>query len=377
MINSSGVKNNGEPEQKNAGYRKDLSNETIRLIEKKYGIEIGNPGQLFLGADRDTFVYKVNSKNGKIYFLKIRTGIFNESSIVIPYLLSQKIGRHIIAPIQTTDGKLFITDSELTIVLYPFIDGRSGKEIDLTDDQLIGLGKTLRQIHEPGKTGISQEKFGISCEKFYIPCEKFENKWIPVLTKYMNELDIIPVDNETTRQYVNMLGNRKNTITEIMERAEKLHAEILYYGIKNLEPGYCLCHADLHAANILIAEDDFYIIDWDTMIMAPKERDLMFIGSGITGKWNTKRETDLFYLGYWGEPDSAESEKFTGSRGNTKVNRTILDYYRFTRIIEDIVVYHDQFFEAHCGEENRRLIAERVESNFLPGSTVEMAFGAD
>ena len=33
-----------------------------------------------------------------------------------------------------------------------------------------------------------------------------------------------------------------------------------------------------------------YIVDWDEPIMAPKERDLMFIGGGVANVWNKPRK---------------------------------------------------------------------------------------
>ena len=32
--------------------------------------------------------------------------------------------------------------------------------------------------------------------------------------------------------------------------------------------------------------------------MAPKERDLMFIGGGVANTWNNPREEEFFYKGY-------------------------------------------------------------------------------
>ena len=129
---------------------------------------------------------------------------------------------------------------------------------------------------------------------------------------------------------------------------------------------YCLCHGDLHAANILITENDFYIVDWDTLVIAPKERDLMFIGAGIAGKWNQKNEEELFYMGY-------------GDYG--KVKQLLVNYYRFIRIIEDIVVYYDQFFDENLdqniGDKNQISIIETVDSSFWPGGVVEMTFRGD
>ena len=64
-------------------------------------------------------------------------------------------------------------------------------------------------------------------------------------------------------------------------------------------------------------------MDWDEPIMAPKERDLMFIGGGIANVWNDPQEEIYFYKGY----------------GNTDINIPILAYYRLERIVEDIAEY--------------------------------------
>ena len=38
----------------------------------------------------------------------------------------------------------------------------------------------------------------------------------------------------------------------------------------------------VHAGNVLLGDNDkLAIVDWDNPIMAPKERDLMFVGGGI------------------------------------------------------------------------------------------------
>lgn len=34
------------------------------------------------------------------------------------------------------------------------------------------------------------------------------------------------------------------------------------------------------------------IVDWDEPIMAPKERDLMFIGGGVANVWNDPSEIE-------------------------------------------------------------------------------------
>lgn len=41
---------------------------------------------------------------------------------------------------------------------------------------------------------------------------------------------------------------------------------------------FVLCHADFHDANLLIDPTGrLFIVDWDEIILAPKERDLVFV----------------------------------------------------------------------------------------------------
>ncbi len=56
-------------------------------------------------------------------------------------------------------------------------------------------------------------------------------------------------------------------------------AEQLAQMLQNDSHSCVLCHSDIHAGNVLIDQSNaIYIVDWDAPIMAPKERDLMFIG---------------------------------------------------------------------------------------------------
>ena len=73
------------------------------------------------------------------------------------------------------------------------------------------------------------------------------------------------------------MKSKRSEITHILERAEKLASELQS---KPME--FALCHTDIHGGNILVGNtDDLYIVDWDDPLLAPKERDLMFIGGGI------------------------------------------------------------------------------------------------
>jgi len=129
------------------------------------------------------------------------------------------------------------------------------------------------------------------------------------------------------------MKKHKAEIHRLVDRAEQLCQKIQYQ-----LPELVLCHADIHGGNVLIDRNDaIYIVDWDSPSMAPKERDLMFIGGGVANVWNNSHEEGLFYKGY----------------GKTEVNLTILAYYRHERIVEDIALYGQQLLLATAEDQDR------------------------
>ncbi len=95
--------------------------------------------------------------------------------------------------------------------------------------------------------------------------------------------------------------------------------------------------------------------------MAPKERDLMFIGGGVANVWNNPREEEFFYKGY----------------GKTNVNRAILAYYRHERIVEDIVEYCQALLLTSDGGKDRLEMCKQFMDMFEPNGVVDIAFQTD
>jgi len=119
-----------------------------------------------------------------------------------------------------------------------------------------------------------------------------------------------------------------------------------------------LCHSDLHAGNVLVGDNDrISIVDWDTLILAPKERDLMFIGGGVGHVWNQPQEEALFYEGY----------------GLKDIDLVALAYYRYERIAKDVLEFRDQMFDATASAEDREEGLRQMQSQFLPGDVVAIA----
>jgi len=86
-----------------------------------------------------------------------------------------------------------------------------------------------------------------------------------------------------------------------------------------------LCHADIHPGNLLAdAAGALHVVDWDAPIIAPRERDLMFVFGTDYGDHpiNPHRE-GLFRRGY----------------GSVELDPTLMAYYQTERTLDDIAEF--------------------------------------
>lgn len=322
----------------------------IGCLNTKYGIKVATLTRILLGADIDASVYKAQAHDQASYFVKLRRGIHNDIGPIIQRLLYDAGIQQIIAPVKTNDGQATQVIDDCTLTVYPFIEGQDGFSQNLTDDQWITLGKALRQVH----------KFHVPPTiKDQIKQESYSPQWRDAVREIYTYIDAgLKAADDTALKLLAFLQKYRDTIQRLVDRAEQLAQKI-----QTQSPEFVLCHSDIHGGNVFIANDGtLYIVDWDQPIMAPKERDLMFIGGGVANVWNNPREQELFYKGY----------------GKTEINRDILAYYRHERIVEDIAVYSQQLLVTPDGcKEDREEMYQQFIGMFEPNGVVDIAFKTD
>jgi spectinomycin phosphotransferase len=321
----------------------------IAGVQAEYGLRSAAIAFLPLGVDRNTAVYRLTVADGTSYFLKLRSGVFDEMSVTLPRLLSDQGSAHIIAPLATHTGQLWADIDAFKMILYPFVAGHNGYEVDLSDQQWIEFGAALRHIHAVTLSPALRS---------HIQRETYSPRWREIATAFMTRIETEVYADPVADKAAVFLQTKQAEVLDLVERAER-YAQAL----QTHSPEFVLCHSDLHAGNILVAAGSaFYLVDWDNPILAPQERDLMYAGGGQFGHARTPHaEEELFYQGY----------------GPTAIDPSALAYYRYERIVEDIAVYCEQLLLSNEGGSDREQALRYLMSNFEPDGTIAIADRAD
>jgi spectinomycin phosphotransferase len=323
----------------------DISEDTIiTCASDSFGVRIADVTFLPIGADSNSAVYRVTAEDSRLYLLKLRRGEFDEVAASIPTYLRARGILGVVAPLANTSGRLCTREYGFNWMLYPYFRGKNAFEVALSREQWITFGETLRAVHaeilpEDLRRRVTHES--------YSPQDR------TALKKLDAQVEHRSFDDPLAARLAAFWTPKRGEIQAIVDRAEQLAQDM-----QNRAGDFVICHSDLHAGNVLLGADHtLAIVDWDRPILAPKERDLMFMGGGVGGIWTNASETEWFYAGY----------------GPTKIDPVAIAYYRYERIVADFVAYGEKIFEAQGSPEDRAESLQRVVDQFLPDNVIEIA----
>ncbi len=328
----------------------DLADEKIvAFLKVEYGLIITQVEFLPIGADQYTAVYRLIAEDGRSYFFKLRCGYFDAVSVILPRFLSDQGIAQVIPPLPTRTGQGWARLEAYTSILYPYITGQDGYTVRLTGAQWREFGAALKQIHTVAvPTEIRQQ----------IRRENYSPAGREMVKTVLEQIRDTVFEDPEANDLAKFLNTKRNETLELVSRAEQLA-----FALQSEAQEFVVCHSDLHAGNLLMIPDEqLYIVDWDDPILAPKERDLMYIGGaqGFIG-YTDEEEKTLFYQGY----------------GETDIDPTALAYYRYERIVQDIAVTARQILFSTEGGANRGQFLYYLKSNYQAGNTIENAYRTD
>lgn len=313
-------------------------------VQDNYDITVHDLTFLPIGADASAWVYQLASTDGTHYFLKVRKGEVNQASLAIPHYLQEKGVARVVAPLSTRTQTLWIELNEFKIILYPFLEGSTATDVGMSEGQWLELGSTMQKVHT---TSLTPELSNI------LRRETFTPKWLSVVEQLQRQLEQQTFTDPLHQQLATVWKKQSETIQSLVKSAEMLGKKLKE---KHLPLG--LCHADLHTWNVLVdKQGQIWIVDWDETVLAPKERDLMFVIRGIAKGLVEPNDEVAFFQGY----------------GSTSVDALALAYYRYAWAIDDIGSYAEQLLMTEESGANKRFALELLQKQFEDGNIVQVA----
>ncbi|HEY3867542.1 MAG TPA: phosphotransferase [Actinocrinis sp.] len=307
---------------------------------------------LALGADADSFSYRASCAE-RTLFVKLRREVGEAAAarVALVAQLAADERTYMLAPLPARDGRPFMTINSFTAMLYPFVAGRNGFEARMSEEHCVRLGTALRVIHN---AELPPDLLS------HIRVEAYSPRWRDEMRAYLAPRAYDRPPDDYARELAEIMRHRHQQLAEILARADQLAS--LMHAQAAARP-HVFCHSDIHGGNIMLADDGaVYIVDWDDPVLAPKERDLMYIGGGVGTAWNTPEESSAFYRGY----------------GPAEVDPLAIAYYRYVRITEDVALACEHLFTADAADspqarQDRALTLRFFKAQFEPGDVVAAA----
>ena len=313
--------------------------ELADAVRTAYGID-ATACEFVPGYDMRAASYAVAAADGR-WFAKVRFGPVPDAALEVSRALVDAGISNVLGPSRTLTSALSHPMGDgRSLVVYPFVAGRNAVAAGMTADQWRAFGATLRAVHD---SRFEAQFAG------HLPAERFR---LPPAATVRAVLALEPAlpSPAADRLCAHLVENGER-IGSMVERAEELGARLRHRPFERV-----LCHAD-HAANILVADDGrILLVDWDGPMLAPRERDLLFVIGSRIARAVEPHEEAWFFAGY----------------GRVDVDREAIVYYRYERILEDIGEFGTSVLtEPDVPQASREAQVALAVSFFAPGGIVE------
>jgi spectinomycin phosphotransferase len=187
----------------------------------------------------------------------------------------------VVAPISTSRGETVRRiGPRHTIALFPFLDGQAGRNghpwprpfpHHETADERIAVVSMLAELHEatPAVRSVARKiDLGLQGRR--------------QLDSGLQEVDRTWVGGPFSEPARRALAGRASEVGELLALADRLSVDVA-----RRSTSWVVTHGEPHARNVMRIDGSPMLIDWDTVALAPPERDLWMLMSEITDEATT------------------------------------------------------------------------------------------
>ena len=276
-----------------------------RWLAEDFGLDVVELSPVAHGADIAAQVWKASTATNT-YAVKWSGAGTNTGHQVAAFLADSGLPG-VPVMIRTTDSGLWSVHAKKRLTITPWINGVRAAETGLTNEQWTQYGVLLRRVHDAEPPPRLRDA---------LPKHSHIDARVPAIAEKLQErLTTQAPEDEVEEELGAVWKEFEDTITHLLTARPP-------------EPSgpRVICHGDPHLGNVLV-DDELHLIDWDDVILAPREQDLMFMLGGMGDVGPTRPEhLDAFLTGY----------------GPHTIDDDAVRYYRHVRAFEDVFSWADQ-----------------------------------
>jgi spectinomycin phosphotransferase len=276
-----------------------------KWVLEDFGLDLVDLSPVAYGADIAAQVWKATTATNS-YAVKWSSAGTNTGHQAAAYLADSGVPG-VPELVRTTEGGLWtFHGKKKRLTITPWIDGVRAAETGLTDEQWTEYGVLLRRVHDSEPPHRLRDA---------LPKHSHIDARTPKLAAEVRAQLTEAPEDEVEEELGAVWKQHEHTITHLL-------------AARPPEPSgpRVVCHGDPHLANVLV-DERLHLIDWDDVILAPREQDLMFMlgGMGDIGP-TTPAQLDAFLAGY----------------GPHSIDEEAVRYYRHVRALEDVIGWSHQ-----------------------------------
>ena len=185
----------------------------VTCLQNEYGLSFVQINFLPLGADLNTALYLVVANDETPYFVKLRRGDFDEAAVAIPKFLSDLGIKQVIPPLITQTGNLWANLDPFKVILYPFVKGHNGFNVNLSDQHWVEFGKALKSFH----IAVIPPSIMHSIRR-----ETYSPKWREIVKSFLARIDGETFNERVAVELAAFLKTKRDETLKLVGRAERL-----------------------------------------------------------------------------------------------------------------------------------------------------------
>jgi thiamine kinase-like enzyme len=219
----------------------------------------------------------------------------------------------LVAPIPTSRGETVRRiGPRHTIALFPFVDGNAGTYGRYETAERTALLTMLAELHEATPVAAVARRIDLALpgrDKLETALQELNQTWSggPL--------------SEPARQ---TLARHASEVAELLALLDDLSADVA-----TRSTNWVITHGEPHAGNVMRTGESYVLVDWDTVALAPRERDL----------WMLVEEL------------AEEASTYTAATGQ-QLDEVAVRFFRLTWALADIAAFTDLLRSPHDHSED-------------------------